>query len=266
MRSAGRPDRSRLTIPDAVRLAVGTLTAVPIPAPRRVSPTEAGRAMLLAPIAAVVPGAMAAGAVVLADLTQLSAAVAAALAIAAAALTTRGMHLDGLADSADGLAASFDRDRALEVMRRGDVGPTGVATLVLVLLVQFTALTQVAGRGGAWAVLVAVVASRLAVPLACLRGVPPARPEGLGAQVAGTVGRLQLALTGAATAAAGTLVMAAAGSAWWAGGAAVLAATAASGVVVVHAVRRLGGITGDVIGAAVELAFAASLVTLAASR
>ena len=60
-------------------------------------------------------------------------AVAAVLALVAAALLSRALHLDGLADLADGLTSGHDRERSLEVMRRGDTGPAGAAALVLVL-------------------------------------------------------------------------------------------------------------------------------------
>src|SRR5205085_6995031 len=106
------------------------------------------------------------------------------------ALASRGLHLDGLADTADGLASSYDRERALAVMRRGDVGPAGAATLGLVLLVQVAALADLVSPGGWSAAVVpavAVVLSRCVLALVCARGVPAARPEGLGATVASSV-------------------------------------------------------------------------------
>ena len=174
----GQDPRDRLTVPpDAVRMALGTLTALPVPPPRRLDAPVPGRAMLLAPAAGLVPGLAALAAVAGADVAGLSPLVAATLGVAALALTTRGLHLDGLADTADGLAASYDRDRALAVMKRGDVGPAGLATVVLVLLVQVAALAQ-AVTASSVTVLVAAVAARTAVPLACARGVPAARPDG----------------------------------------------------------------------------------------
>jgi adenosylcobinamide-GDP ribazoletransferase len=233
--------------------------------------------MALAPVAGLVPGVSAAVVCWAGLRLGLSATVIAVLAVGLFALTTRGLHLDGLADTADGLAASYDQDRALSVMRRGDTGPAGLAAVVLVLFLQVAALSQVLaaatqqsgsdalGQARAVVVVIAVaVAARVAVPLACLQGVPAARPEGLGATVAGSVSRSLLALTVTATAIACTLGCAVSGLGWWAGSTALAVVVAGTGLLVRRAVQRFGGITGDVLGAAVELATAAALLTLAA--
>src|SRR5699024_4511702 len=104
-----------------------------------------------------------------------------------ALLTTgnRAMHMDGLADTVDGLTASYGRERALEVMRASDVGPAGVVALVLVLLTQATALAAVAVRPYGWLLVgLSVCGSRAALSISCRRGVPSARPDGLGNAVA----------------------------------------------------------------------------------
>jgi adenosylcobinamide-GDP ribazoletransferase len=171
-------------------------------------------------------------------------------------LITRGLHLDGLADTVDALGSYRRGPEALEIMRKPDIGPFGVAAIALTLLVQAAAITPV-GAVLAW------TAGRLAVPIACRRGVPAARPEGLGALVAGTV---------PAPAAAGLAIAVAVAAAWavpgrpWQGPAAVAAALLAVVVLVRHAVRRFGGITGDVLGAGVELATTITLVGLAIER
>ena len=264
------------SVNDPLRLAFGTLTAVPVAPPTSLAPPTPGRAMALAPLAGLVPGLAAAAPVWLGLRLGLSSSVLAVIAIGVFALTTRGLHLDGLADTADGLAASYDRVRALEVMRRGDTGPTGLAAVVLVLLLQVTALAQVlafaaqrspagaAGQVRACVVLIAVtVAARVAIPMACARGIPPARPEGLGATVAGSVGRITLGLVVAASAVACSLGGWIAGYAWWAGPLAVVAVVATTALLVQRAVHRFGGITGDVIGAAVELGTAAAILAFA---
>jgi adenosylcobinamide-GDP ribazoletransferase len=244
-------------------MSVGTLTAVPVPPPARVEGPVAGLAMLLAPLVGLLLGAAAAIVVWLAGEIGLSALVAASLAIGVLALATRGLHLDGLADTADGLASSYDRDRALDVMKRGDVGPTGVATVVVVLLVQVAALAQAVEAAGPVTVLVAAVAARVAVPLACARGVPAARPDGLGAAVAESVSRTALVVCVAVTALVCAVLLVDAGIPW-AGPAVVAAVVAVAWLLLWLARHRLGGVTGDVIGGCVELATAAALVTLAA--
>ncbi|MPY97889.1 MAG: adenosylcobinamide-GDP ribazoletransferase [Actinophytocola sp.] len=250
---------------DALRLAVGTLTAVPVPPPRQVDSDVARRAMLLAPLATLPLAALACAVVLLGDVVGLPPLLTAALAVGSVALGTRGMHLDGLADTADGLGASYDRERALDVMRTGDVGPMGAATLVLVLLGQVAALAGAIAAGhGVFAAAVGVLAGRLVLGVCCLRMVPAARPGGLGAAVAGSTPMWQVALAlthGAVVAALGAML---ADVAPWQGVLAVLLALLASGALLWRCVRRLGGITGDVLGACVEAATLGALVALAA--
>jgi adenosylcobinamide-GDP ribazoletransferase len=250
---------------DPLRLAVGTLTAVPVRPPSRLDTETAGSAMALGPVAALPLALLVAVVCAAGDLAGVPPLVTATLAVAALALGSRGLHLDGLADTADGLAASYDRDRALAVMRTGDVGPVGAATLVLTLLLQVGSVQALVSRGG-WPAgvlpAVAVVLSRSVLVVVCLRGVPAARPGGLGATVAGSVGRARCALVLAAAAAGGSLAVAAVGGPWWASPAALLVAVLACGALLARCVRRLGGVTGDVMGAAVEVALTAALVVL----
>ncbi|MEV0730078.1 adenosylcobinamide-GDP ribazoletransferase [Polymorphospora sp. NPDC050346] len=233
------------------RLAVTTFTVLPVPA-GRIDRASAGVAMAVAPAVGALLGVVLGGALVGLSAAAAPALLAGAVVVALGALLTRGLHLDGLADTVDGLGSYRDRAGALEIMKKPDVGPFGVAALVLVLLVQAAALAELAGRspGAALAaVVVATATGRLAVTWACRRGVPAARPDGMGALVAGTVGRPALAV---ATAAVVLAAVAAVPGRPWQGPAAVLAALAVAVLLVAHAVRRLGGVTGDVLGAAVE--------------
>jgi adenosylcobinamide-GDP ribazoletransferase len=239
-------------------MVLGTLTAMRVPAPSRVDRGVAGTAMVLAPVAGLLVAAPAAALVALGDRFDAPPLLLAALAVAVIALGSRGLHLDGLADTADGLAASYDREQALAVMRRGDTGPAGTATVVLVLLIQVAALGAVADRQWA-AVLVAAVAGRAVLSMACVRGVAAARGEGLGATVAASV-PVPAAVAVAVAVAAGAAAVA---TPWWAGPVAVLAGYGAAAVLMRRCVTRFGGITGDVLGACVEGTVAAALVVLA---
>ena len=188
----------RPLLPDAARLCLGTLTVVPVPPPRRVDGDVARAAMLLAPLAGLLVGGVAAAvgwaALLLADATVPDPArgyaplVAAVLTVGSLAWLTRAMHLDGLADTADGLGSGRSGDDALAVVRRSDIGPFGVVAIVLVLLLQVAAVaTLLAAASGPVAVVVGVVAGRTTLAWTCRRGVPAARPDGLGAAVAGSV-------------------------------------------------------------------------------
>jgi adenosylcobinamide-GDP ribazoletransferase len=243
---------------DGLRLSVTLLTVIPwrgAPAPP--SRRTAGAAMAWAPAVGLLLGAGAAAVLAGAD-HPLGAGplTGAALAVASLAAATRGLHLDGLADLADGLGSGKPAPGALDVMRRSDIGPLGVVTLVLTLLIQVAALGHAESAGGGRgpaAVITAVVTGRLALTWACRAGVPSARPDGLGALVAGTVRP--------AVAAGVTLAALAAAAAWrWTLPAAVVAGLAAAHLLQRHAVRRLGGITGDVLGALAEVATTVTLL------
>ncbi|WP_101524735.1 adenosylcobinamide-GDP ribazoletransferase [Nocardioides houyundeii] len=249
---------------DAWRLAVGTLTALKVRPPSSVADPVPGRAVLLAPLAVLPLGA----AVVLIgllgqalDLPHLATAFA---ALGVLALGTRVLHWDGLSDTVDGLTASYDPERSLAVMRSGTSGPAGVVATVVVAGLQVSGLAALLDTpGGACLAGLAVCASRASLAVACLHGVPAARREGLGNPLAGRVPLRWAVLTWAAMAVVLTLAVIVVDVSWWRGLLAALAALAVVSALVRHAVRRLGGVTGDVFGACVELSLAALLVFLA---
>lgn len=244
---------------DGARLATSWLTVAPVRGPDEVDARLAGRAIAWAPVVGLALGALAAAAA-----RGLAAAGAAPLlvgllVVGLLGLLTRGMHVDGLADTVDGLGCYGPPERALAVMRSGGAGPFAVAVLVVVLGAQAVAVGELAAAGRWWALVLAVAAGRVAFGWGCVRGVPAASPTGLGALVAGTQPPLRVAAWTLALAVAA--VPAAPGRPWLGPVAVLVAASAAAGGLR-HVRRRLGGVTGDVLGALSELTVALLLVVL----
>ncbi|SDY15659.1 cobalamin-5'-phosphate synthase [Modestobacter sp. DSM 44400] len=219
-----------------------------------------------APLVGLVLGALAAAAGWL-GARYATPLVGAVLALAVLAALTRGLHLDGLADTADGLGPLRGRERALAVMRAGDVGPFGVVTLMLTLLLQAACLAALLPIDGGWLALpVVVVGARLAMARTGLRGVAIADGSSLGQAVAGTVSGAWLS---AAVVVAAAVTLGAAGLlglSLTGGGQLLLAVVlgwAAAEALYRRARARLGGVSGDVMGAMGEVTTAAALLAAA---
>jgi adenosylcobinamide-GDP ribazoletransferase len=184
-------------------------------------------------------------------------AVAAALAVAADLALTGMLHVDGLADSADGLLPHLDRPRRLAVMSEPTIGAFGVAVVATTLLLRWAALSSMAADvllvAGLWCLsrtLMAVI----------LTSAPYAREQGLATAFQGSRRRgYGVALVGGLLAA--TLVAAGAG---WAALVIVPVAWGAGAAVLALSLRRLGGYTGDVLGAVGVVAETVALLVAAA--
>jgi adenosylcobinamide-GDP ribazoletransferase len=252
-------------LPDEARFAIGTFTRLPVPAPRRVDAAVAGRGLALAPLVGAGLGLASGWPLLVTGVDLVARLLSATLVLALAAWLDRGLHWDGLADVADGLASGAPAERARAIMTRSDIGPNGVLALVLVVLLQVLALAQLPAGGPALAAWVLTLAlGRLAAAVAAGWWVRPAKVDGLGAAVLGSVTPSRLVLALLATA---PVAIAAA----WLGPLPWLAAllgmpVAAAAVALVLARvarRRFDGSTGDVLGATVELATLAALLVLA---
>ncbi len=249
---------------NGLRLALSWLTVLPVPGPRAIDRRAAAAAIRWAPVVGVLLGAVSAAVLTGATALGVPPLAAGLLAVATPALLTRGMHLDGLADTADGLGCYGPPERALALMRDGGAGPFAVVTLLLVLGLQAATLAALVAVPSGWpGVVLAVVAGRVAFAWCCRRGVPAARPQGLGALVADSQPWWVPALGWLALATAAVVVVP---SRPWQGPLAVALGAGAVMVLSGHTARRFGGVTGDVLGAAAELATTVMLVTLAAGR
>lgn len=267
-------------VPTGLALALSWLTVLPVRVRTgpdgSLPPGTAAAALRWAPLVGVVLGL--AGGGVLLGLAALGVApfVAGLLVVGFGALATRGMHVDGLADTADGLGSYGPPERALSVMADGGAGPFAVVTLIVVLGARAGALAQLTGAGPV-AVLtgcaLAAATGRAGFCWVARRGVPAARPGGLGATVAGSQPPWMAPLWWTALAAASVPLLGLAGAGQGLSGQVRLALSGPLGVVLAAAVvvalaahtrRRFGGMSGDVLGAATELGTTAVLLVVAA--
>lgn len=227
--------------------AFGLLTRLPVPETGAPDP----RAAWAWPVAGLAVGLAAVAGGWAAQALGLAPGVTAALMLAIAALLTGGLHEDGLADCADGFWGGRDKARRLEIMKDSRVGSYGVLALGIVLLARWSALAALVS-GGHWGAILAAEALSRAAMAAILATLPNARGSGLSA----SHGAVPPETAGVAAALA---LVAALGLAGWA--ALPMALAAALGTLGVAGLARakIGGQTGDVLGASQQIALAAAL-------
>jgi adenosylcobinamide-GDP ribazoletransferase len=183
--------------------------------------------------------------------------LAAGLALAAQIITTGALHEDGLADLADGFWGGRDPARRLEIMRDSRIGSYGTLALVVSVGLRWQALAVLAGQGAGLAAvaILAVAMTSRAVPAVLLAVLPPARSDGMGRLASGGAGPEVVA----AVLLAGLPALALSGML------PAMALQAAFGFGVARlSLAKIGGQTGDVLGAAQQLAEIAALLVLAA--
>jgi adenosylcobinamide-GDP ribazoletransferase len=231
-------------------IALGLLTRLPVRL--GASATERGAAAAWAwPLVGGLVGLSGAAVGALAVWSGLAPALAAASVVAAQVLLTGALHEDGLADTADGLWGGWDRDRRLAIMRDSRIGTYGVLALLLVTLARWSALSLLIGAGD-WAAIVAAGAISRAPMAAIMAALPNARGSGLSQRVGRP--RRPAALAAVALAALAGVAL---------GGAtaipAALAVALVCGLLALAARARIGGQTGDILGASQQLAEVAVL-------
>lgn len=231
------------------------LTTLPLP-PQKAGFTDLGPAAAYFPAVGSLLGLILAGGDLLL-LPALPPGVAAVVLLAGWVLLTGGLHLDGLADSLDGLGGGWSREEALAIMREPRVGAYGVVGIVLILLLKASALAASAPDLRWQALLLAPSLGRLA-PVLLARLCPPARSEGQGQAFVLTVSAAGVAGATAFAIALALLVL-------WPWGGVLLGWTFASAWLIGRYLnRRLGGVTGDLLGGAVEITEGLILVLLVA--
>ena len=238
-------------------LAIRFLTIVPVPGREAAGPLALGRAAWWFPVVGLLLGIALAIAGRAAD-ALFPPLVAAALLVTGWKMATGGIHLDGVADCLDGLAGR-DPARRLAIMRDSRIGVFGAAGLILLCLLTVAALAALAASLRLRVLVLAPVIGRVA-PLLAGAWLAPATPgQGLGAAFAAGLSR-----------GAGPAHMVASGvlAAWLLGIGGVAVAAAAWSLALLAAAfvaRRLGGLTGDVLGAVVEVAELGTLLGVAAA-
>ena len=239
-----------------LRSALALLTRLPLPQSH--APYRGAQAAWAWPLAGVVIGTLAASVATFAITLGLSAGTAAAVTLAAQAMLTGAMHEDGLADSADGLWGGWDKARRLEIMKDSHIGSYGVLALILVTLARWSALTSLLALGGAFGAIVAIAALSRAPMAVLMAWLPNARSGGLSQSVG-----VPSAQTAGLAVMIGLLFCL--GLLGWNAFAISIAAASACLILGLVARAKIGGQTGDILGASQQLTEAAALCTLAAS-
>lgn len=244
------------------RLALGTLTIIPS-GPVTATPAAVRWCIGLGPLVVLPIVAAATACTALGGRLGLPELVTGLLTVGAMALGTRAMHLDAVADVADGLGGGWTPERARSILKSGGVGPMGVVALILVIGLQAASAGALAATAHGWAlVAVALAVSRWFMAPVC-RGLPAMPGSTLGGVFARALPTWQAVLWPALALVVLGVAGMATGRPWWLGPVAGVVALVAVLVLRDRARRRFEGMNGDVLGASLEAAVTALLVVLA---
>jgi adenosylcobinamide-GDP ribazoletransferase len=239
-------------------IALQFLTIIPLPFDTRCQKDDTGRATAFFPLVGLTIGGLLGGLNWL-SATWLNHSLNAALLITVLAAVTGALHLDGLADVCDGLAARGNRERFLAVMKDSHIGAVGAVGLVLGLMLKWQALLAVPD-GIAWqALLLFPILGRCSQVLA-LAGAKHARQEGLGATIMQGMSTRHLIVALTITVAACLLLLPLKG---------MIALTAVFAVTLIikgYFQNRLGGLTGDIVGCINEISEIVALIVLSGGQ
>lgn len=238
--------------------ATGLLTRLPFPVDGDRAIARGAAAAWAYPLVGVLVAGLAATVHLCAIWLGVPASLAAGLVLLTLVVLTGALHEDGLADTVDGLFGGWTRERRLDIMKDSRIGAYGVLALVFSLGLRWGALATFSATADLWPALIAAAALSRGAMVGVWAALPPARPSGLAA----SVGRPRRAT--ALLAAGIALVVAVAGLGLFAGLVAFLCAAAAGYGVARTALARIGGQTGDILGASQQVSEIAVLVSLAA--
>ncbi|MFQ6549844.1 adenosylcobinamide-GDP ribazoletransferase [Aestuariibius sp. 2305UL40-4] len=237
--------------------AFGLLTRIPVPVDGDRAMARGARAVWAWPLVGLTLGLTAGLIGAAAHTIWASPLLAAAATMATLALLSGAMHEDGLADCADGFFGASDKTRRLEIMKDSRIGAFGVLALILTSLLRLAALALLFEAGNALTAITAAAILSRATMVPLMNGLPPARPNGLSS----AVGRppRETALTALGLATLTTLILTGLPAL-----AALAIATLTALACAAIARSKIGGQTGDVLGATQQIVDLAVLLTLAA--
>lgn len=239
-----------------ILLSLVLLTRLPLPHLNKTDFARQSKAVWAFPVAGFAVALAACLAVSVAVWAGLSPAISAGIAIGVQILLTGAMHEDGLADTADGFWGGFERVRRLEIMKDSQIGTYGVLSLILGIGLRWTALSTLIAGPGIWVLVPLAMLSRSMMPVV-MTALPNARGHGLSQ----SVGRPQKAPAVIGVLSALFVGLFVAGWATWL---VLLVMAIATGGIVALAKRKIGGQTGDVLGATQQISEIAGLLALVA--